>query len=99
MAAHPVRGAGAAVILVLVGIVTNNDVAGLLAGIAEGDLDAVPILCDLLEERGDARAVRLRSLYVTLCEDRVFAPVAFRHYNVTRLAVLPMFPEYALDES
>ena len=32
---------------------SDADLTGLLASIAEGDLDAVPILCDLLEERGD----------------------------------------------
>jgi hypothetical protein len=67
----------------------------LLGGIAAGDLDAVLVLCDLLEELGDPRAGRLRALYVTLCEDRVFAPLAFQHYNVTRRVVLPLFPEYA----
>ncbi len=72
----------------------DADLTGLLASIAEGDLDAVPILCDLLEDRGDPRAERLRRLYVKLYEDRVFAPFAFRHLGVTRREVLPLFPEY-----
>jgi hypothetical protein len=72
----------------------RSDLAGLLDGVAEGDLDAVPILCDLLEELGDQRAARLRALYVTLCDDRVFAPLSFRIFKVTRRVVLPLFPEY-----
>jgi hypothetical protein len=71
-----------------------SDLAGLLDGVAEGDLDVVTVLCDLLEELGDPRASRLRALYVTLCDDRVFAPLAFRIFNVTRRVVLPLFPEY-----
>ncbi len=78
---------------------TDPDLAGLLAGIAEGDLDAVPVLCDLLEDRGDSRAARLRRLYVALCEDRVFAPFSFQHFNVTRHRVLPLFPEYPEADS
>jgi hypothetical protein len=66
-----------------------------LASIAEGDLESVPILCDLLEDCGDARARRLREVYVTLREAWVFAPFAFRHYRLTRNIVLPLFPEYA----
>jgi hypothetical protein len=77
----------------------DADIEGLLTAIAEGDLDAVPILCDLLEERGDARAERLRALYVTLYDDWVWAPRAFRHLQATRRAVLPLFPEYDLDDS
>ncbi|HYT87696.1 MAG TPA: hypothetical protein VEL76_03155 [Gemmataceae bacterium] len=77
----------------------DADIEGLLAAIAAGDLDAVPILCDLLEERGDARAERLRRLYVTLWDDFVYAPVTFRLHNVTRQRVLPLFPEYEPDQS
>jgi hypothetical protein len=76
--------------------VNDTDLAGLLAGVAAGDLDAVPILCDLLEERGDPRAERLRRLYVTLQEDRLYAPLAFRQFQVVRRTVLPLFPEYAV---
>ncbi len=76
----------------------DPDLAGLLASIAAGDLDAVPILCDLLEDRGDPRAERLRRVYVTLYEDWVYAPFAFRHFGVTRQVVLPLFPEYQEQE-
>jgi hypothetical protein len=74
--------------------VADANLTGLLAGVADGDLDVLPILCDLLEDRGDPRAGRLRDVYVALCEDRIFAPFAFRHWNVTRRVVLPLFPEY-----
>jgi hypothetical protein len=74
--------------------VNDHDLRGLLASIAEGDLESVPILCDLLEELGDPRAGRLRGLYVTLRETWMFAPFSFRHFNVTRNEVLPLFPEY-----
>jgi hypothetical protein len=76
----------------------NDDLAGLLAGIADNDLDAVPILCDLLEERDDPRAEHLRRLYVLLLEDRRYAPLAFRHFQVVRKVVLPLFPEHATGE-
>ena len=72
----------------------DDDLRGLLASIAEGELESVPILCDLLEELGDPRAGRVRGLYVTLREDWLFAPFAFRYFNITRETVLPLFPEY-----
>jgi hypothetical protein len=71
---------------------------GLLSSVADGDLEAVPFLCDLLEERGDPRAEPLRRLYVTLRELWVFAPLAFRYRQVTRHRVLPLFPEYIEGE-
>lgn len=74
--------------------VNDADLQGLLTSIAAGDLDAVPILCDLLEDRGDPRAERLRAIATILYEDWRFAPFAFRHFNVTRQRVLPLFPEY-----
>jgi hypothetical protein len=77
--------------------VNDNDLGGLLAGIAAGDLESVAVLCDLLEERGDPRAERLRRLYVTLREDRIFAPFAFAHFNLPRSQVLPLFPEFDED--
>jgi len=72
----------------------NDDLRGLLASIAEGELESVPILCDLLEELGDPRASQVRGLYVALRDDWLFAPLAFRHFNMTRDTVLPLFPEY-----
>jgi hypothetical protein len=74
--------------------VNEHDLRGLLAGIAAGDLESVPVLGDLLEELGDPRAGRVRGLYVRLREDWLFAPFTFRHRNLTRAAVLPLFPEY-----
>ncbi len=74
------------------------DLRGLLSSIAEGDLDSVPVLCDLLEELDDPRAAQVRALYVALREDRTFAPFSFRHFNVTRRVVLPLFPEYEEPE-
>ena len=73
------------------------DLIGLLASIAEGDLDSVPVLCDLLEELDDPRAGQVRALYVRLREDRIFAPFSFQHFNPTRRCVLPLFPEYDPD--
>ena len=72
----------------------DDDLRGLLASIAEGELESVPILCDLLEELGDSRAGQVRRLYVRLREDWLFAPFAFQFFNVTRNDVLPLFPEY-----
>ena len=78
--------------------VRDADLTGLLSSVADGDLEAVPFLCDLLEERGDPRVQPLRRLYVTLRELCVFAPLAFRTFRVTRRQVLPLFPEYSEDE-
>jgi hypothetical protein len=73
---------------------------GLLAAIAGGDLEAVPVLGDLLEEQDDPRAGPLRDVYIELYEDRLFAPFCFQHFNLPRRKVLPLFPEYdAPDES
>jgi hypothetical protein len=74
--------------------VIEHDMRGLLVGIAAGELESVAVLCDLLEEMGDPRAERLRRLYVTLREDRIFAPFAFAHFNLPRSQVLPLFPEF-----
>jgi hypothetical protein len=72
----------------------EQDLKGLLASIAEGDLESLPILCDLLEEMGDPRASEVRGLYVGLRDDWFFAPFTFRYVNQARDTILPLFPEY-----
>jgi hypothetical protein len=76
----------------------DANVAGLLSAIAAGDLEAVLILCDLLEERGDPRSSQLRALYNELHDDWVYAPFSFRHLGVLRHRVLPWFPEYETED-
>jgi hypothetical protein len=73
---------------------TDPTLTGLLARVAEGDLDALLMLTDFLEERGDPRAERVRALYERLHDDAVFAPYSFRFLGVAREEVLPFFPEY-----
>lgn len=68
--------------------------AGLLATVADGDLDALLMLTDYLEEHGDPRAARVRGMYEALHDDAVFAPYSYRHFEVARRSVLPLFPEY-----
>jgi hypothetical protein len=65
----------------------------LLAAASGNDLDTVLVLADLLEERGDPRAADLRRLYGQLYDDMLFAPLAFRHFNVIRDVLRPFFGE------
>jgi hypothetical protein len=67
--------------------------AGLLAAAAEGDLNAVLMLSDYLEEHGDPRADELRRVYGQLYDDWLFAPLSFRHFEVARVTVRRLFPE------
>jgi hypothetical protein len=68
--------------------------AALLAGVTDNDLDALLILSDYLEEHGDPRAPAMRRLHATLYDHWMFAPFAFRHFQVSRHEVLALFPEY-----
>jgi len=74
-------------------------ISGLLTAVADGDLSALLMLTDYLEEHGDPRAARLRRLYDRLHDDAVFAPLSFRHFGVARKQVLPLFPEYEAGPS
>jgi hypothetical protein len=74
--------------------VNDDNLAGLLNAVGEGDLEAVLILCDLLEEQGDPRLEELRKVYAFLYDLWMFAPFSFRHFKVARNRVLPLFPEY-----
>jgi hypothetical protein len=71
---------------------------GLLMAVADGDLEAVLVLSDWLEDRGDPRAAPVRQLYVKLYDTWVFAPLSFRFYRVGRQLVWPLFPEHPGDE-
>jgi hypothetical protein len=71
---------------------------GLLHSAADGDLDAVLILADLLEERQDERAGPLRRLHVKLYDDLLFAPTAFKHHQVAKKALAELFPEHPWDD-
>jgi hypothetical protein len=74
--------------------VTDPALTGLLTAVAEGDLDAVLVLGDWLEERGDPRGERVRRLYVLLYDYWMYAPLSFRVQGVARQAVWPLFPEH-----
>jgi hypothetical protein len=71
----------------------------LLASIQGNDLDALLVLSDFLEERGDPRAQEMRQLYITLRDDWLFAPYSFRHFNVASQCILPLFPEYEAEKT
>jgi hypothetical protein len=72
---------------------SDTALVGLLEGVAGGDLDAVLVLADFLEERQDPRAGAVRKLYGKLYDDWMFAPLAFQFHQVARKAVLELFPE------
>lgn len=67
---------------------------GLLGAVAEGDLNALLMLTDYLEERGDPRSSITRKLFDRLNDDAVFAPQSFRFLGIARETILPLFPEY-----
>jgi hypothetical protein len=73
--------------------------SGLLAAVADGDLEAVLILCDYLEERSDPRVDQLRKIYPVLYDEWMYAPLAFRHYSVPGQYILPLFPEHRAEVS
>jgi hypothetical protein len=73
---------------------SDSALAGLLAAVADGDLEAVLILCDFLEDRGDPRADQVRRLYPLLYDEWMYAPLAFRHFSVPGQHILPLFPEH-----
>jgi uncharacterized protein (TIGR02996 family) len=62
----------------------NDDgYAELLAAASEGDLDALLVLADFLEERGDERATVVRGIHQSLYDLWMFAPLAFQHFRIT----------------
>jgi hypothetical protein len=69
--------------------------SGLLEAVAVGDLDALLILADYLEEHQDPRAVPVRRLHGKLYDDWMFAPGAFQHHQVAKASILELFPEHA----
>ena len=68
--------------------------ASLLATVSDHDVDALLVLADFLEERGDERAAELRRRHARLYDHWLFAPQAFRHFNLMSDHVLDLFPEY-----
>jgi hypothetical protein len=70
-------------------------VCGLLAAIREGDLNALLVLADVMEERGDPRADELRRLQERLYDLWLFAPFSFRHYGIAGRLAQSLFPEHA----
>jgi hypothetical protein len=73
---------------------TDPIFTGLLKAAADGDLNAVLMLSDHLEEHGDPRAEAVRRLHGLLYDDWMFAPLAFRHFEVTRETIRRLFPEF-----
>jgi hypothetical protein len=73
---------------------TDPVLKGLLSTVADGDLNALLMLTDYLEEIGHPEADRVRRLYQGLHDDFVYAPLSFRYFGVAREQVLPLFPEY-----
>jgi hypothetical protein len=71
----------------------DSSLEQLLASATDNDLDALLILADYLEERGDERAQELRRLYDQLYDDFLFAPQAFRAFNLARDHIRPLFEE------
>jgi uncharacterized protein (TIGR02996 family) len=71
----------------------HPSLASLIASASDNDLDALLVLADFLEERGDERAGELRRLHGQLYDDLLFAPLAFRHFNLARDYILPFFAE------
>jgi uncharacterized protein (TIGR02996 family) len=78
--------------------VSDPALTGLLTAVAEGDLDAVLVLSDWLEERGDPRAEGVRRLHVLLYDYWLYAPLSFRVQRVARQEVWPLFPEHREPE-
>ena len=77
----------------------RSALCGLLAAVADGDLEAVLILCDYLEDQGDPRADRVRKLYALLYDEWMFAPLAFRVLSVPGQHIMPLFPEHQEEVS
>lgn len=71
----------------------DPSLASLIASVSDNDLDALLILADFLEERGDPRSEELRRMHGRLYDDLLFAPLAFRHFNLARDYILPFFEE------
>ena len=69
-------------------------VCGLLMAIREGDLNALLVLADVMEERGDPRADELRRLHERLYDLWVFAPFSFRHFGIAGRLTRSLFPEH-----
>lgn len=71
----------------------DSSLERLIASVTDNDLDALLILADFLEERGDPRAAELRRLHVRLYDDMLFAPLAFQTFNLARDCIRPFFEE------
>lgn len=72
----------------------NETLCGLLDACFDGDLEALLVLSDYLEDSGDARAPLVRTLYERLWGEWVFAPRAFAYHEVARQTLVPRFTEY-----
>lgn len=72
---------------------TDPALSNLLRSLEEDDLDAVLVLADFLEERGDPRADQVRKVYLSLYDEWMFAPFSFRHFKLIREGIYPLFPE------
>jgi uncharacterized protein (TIGR02996 family) len=73
---------------------TDTPLTQLLATVTDHDVDALLVLADFLEERGDERSAELRRRHAVLYDHWLFAPLAFRHFNLLNDYVLDLFPEY-----
>jgi hypothetical protein len=76
---------------------TDPILSGLLTAVAAGDLNALLMLSDCLEERDDPRTDEVRRLYRRLYDDWMYAPKAFRHYEIAKHRVLRLFPEWQAE--
>lgn len=77
----------------------DPELAALLATLDDNDLGSLLILSDFLEERGDPRAGQLRRIYHSLYDDWHFAPGAYKHFQLTRRYIRPLFPEADQEEN